>query len=40
VLRLMKLLFRWMRLGVALNGVAVSLDETRCCAEWSFCFVG
>jgi hypothetical protein len=25
-------LFRWMRLGVALNGVAVSLDETRCCA--------
>jgi len=29
VLRLMEFVFRWMRLGVALNGVCVSLDEAR-----------
>jgi hypothetical protein len=29
-----------MRLGVSLNGVAVSLDETSCFAEWSCCNVG
>jgi len=32
VLCVMELLFRWMILGIALNGVAVSLDDTRCYA--------
>ena len=30
MLCVMELLFRWMILGVALNGVTVSLDVTRC----------
>ena len=39
MLRLMEFLFRWMRLGVAPNGVCVSLDETRFLRLMEFVFL-